>query len=159
AVKVVGIGSVGTRCYIVLLTSDDGDPLVLQFKQAMRSVLETHAGRSAYGNHGERVVMGQRLMQSSSDIFLGWMRSREGHDFYVRHLKDMKLSIAIDNLPPAQFVGYAGLCGVALARAHAASGDAAAISGYLGGSDRFGTALARFASSYADQTERDHAAL
>src|SRR5262249_33521668 len=97
AVKGVGIGSVGTRCDIVLLTSAAGDPLVLQLKQAMRSVLETHAGRSAYGNHGERVVMGQRLMQSSSDIFLGWVRSREGHDFYVRHMKDMKLSIAIES--------------------------------------------------------------
>ena len=159
AMKVAGIGSVGTRCYIALLLSDAGDPLVLQFKQALPSVLEPYTARSRYASHGERVVMGQRLMQSSSDIFLGWARGPDGKDFYVRHLRDVKLMISVESLSPEQFTGYAGLCGVALARAHAASGDAAAISGYLGGSVRFDRAIARFAASYADQTERDHAAL
>ena len=157
--KVVGIGSVGTRCYIVLLMSPEDDPLILQIKEAMHSALEPYTARSKYENQGQRVVMGQRVMQSSSDIFLGWVRASDGHDFYVRQLRDMKMTIAVENLSAAQFAGYAGLCGVALARAHATSGDAASISGYLGGSDRFDNALARFAAAYADQTERDHAAL
>ncbi len=161
ALKVVGIGSVGTRCYIGLLFSEDGHPLILQFKEALPSVLAAHAGSSAYDNQGQRVVVGQRLMQSSSDIFLGWVRGRgrSGYDFYVRQLRDMKMSVPMDGLSAVQLVRYARLCGWTLARAHAKSGDAATISGYLGKSDVFDQAMARFALAYADQTRQDHAAL
>lgn len=159
ALKVVGIGSVGTRCYIGLLISEEGDPLILQFKEAGRSVLEPYTERSEYDNQGQRVVMGQRLMQSSSDIFLGWVRGRRGNDFYVRQLRDMKMSIPIEQLTAVQLRRYARGCGWTLARAHAKSGDAATISGYLGKGDNFDRALARFALAYADQTERDHAVL
>jgi uncharacterized protein (DUF2252 family) len=159
ALKVVGIGSVGTRCYIGLLFSEDGHPLVLQFKEAVRSVLEPHAGKSAYDNQGQRVVVGQRLMQSSSDIFLGWVRGRRGHDFFVRQLRDMKMSMPVDGFSAAQLKEYARICGWTLARAHAKSGDAATISGYLGKSDAFDRALGEFAHAYADQTQRDHAVL
>ena len=159
ALKVVGIGSVGTRCYIALLISDDSDPLILQFKEAGRSVLEPYTGKSAYHNQGQRVVMGQRLMQSSSDIFLGWMRGQDGNDFYVRQLRDMKMSIPLEGLNAVQLKRYAKGCGWTLARAHAKSGDASAISGYLGKSDNLDRALAGFAFAYADQTERDHAVL
>ncbi len=159
ALKVVGIGSVGTRCYIGLLFSEDGHPLILQFKEAVRSVLEPHAGASAYDNQGQRVVVGQRLLQSSSDIFLGWVRGRRGHDFFVRQLRDMKMSMPVDGLSAAQLRRYARICGWTLARAHAKSGDAATISGYLGKGDAFDRALAEFAVAYADQTHADHAAL
>ncbi len=159
ALKVVGIGSVGTRCYIALLMSDESDPLILQFKEAGRSVLEPYTEKSEYANQGQRVVMGQRLMQSSSDIFLGWVRGQRGNDFYVRQLRDMKMSIPIERLTAFQLQRYAKVCGWTLARAHAKSGDAAAISGYLGKGDTFDRAVARFAFAYADQTERDHAAL
>jgi len=159
AAKVVGIGSVGTRCYIVLFMSADHDPLILQVKQAMRSVLEPYTGRSPYDNQGQRVVMGQRLMQSASDIFLGWARGLHGRDVYVRQLRDMKMSASLEDLSATQAVGYARICGWALACAHARSADAAAITGYLGRGDRFGRALVKFAAAYADQTERDHAAL
>jgi uncharacterized protein (DUF2252 family) len=159
ALKVVGIGSVGTRCYIGLLFSEDGHPLILQFKEAVRSVLEPHAGPSAYDNQGQRVVVGQRLLQSSSDIFLGWVRGRRGHDFFVRQLRDMKMSIPVDGFSAAHLRRYAGICGWTLARAHAKSGDAATISGYLGKSDAFDRALGEFALAYADQTRKDHAAL
>jgi uncharacterized protein (DUF2252 family) len=159
AIKVVGIGSVGTRCLIMLMMSADGDPLILQCKEAGPSVLEAYLHKSRYANHGERVVMGQRLMQSSSDIFLGWARSARGIDFYVRQLRDMKMSIPVEHLDAAQCRRYARLCGWALARAHAKSGDAASIAGYLGARDNFDRALARFSAAYADQTERDHAAL
>ena len=159
ALKVVGIGSVGTRCYIGLLFSEDGHPLILQFKEAVRSVLEPHAGASAYDNQGQRVVVGQRLLQSSSDIFLGWVRGRRGHDFFVRQLRDMKMSMPVDGFSAVQLRRYARICGWTLARAHAKSGDAATISGYLGKGDAFDRALGEFALAYADQTRKDHAAL
>ena len=159
AFKVVGIGSVGTRCLIVLFMSADGEPLILQFKQAVRSVLEPYLQKSRYDNQGERVVMGQRVMQSSSDIFLGWARGGQGSDFYVRQLRDMKMSMPLEKVSTGQLERYARLCGSALAHAHARSGDPSAISGYLGGSDRFDRAVATFAVAYADQTERDHDAL
>ena len=159
ALKVVGIGSVGTHCYIGLLVSDGDHPLILQFKEACRSVLEPYTDRSPYDNRGERVVMGQRLMQSSSDIFLGWVRGRGGYDFYVRQLRDMKMSYPIEGMTAVQLTRYAEICGRTLARAHAKSGDAATISGYLGRGDNFDQAMRTFALAYADQTERDHAAL
>jgi uncharacterized protein (DUF2252 family) len=157
--KVVGIGSVGTRCYIGLLFSEDGHPLILQFKEAVRSVLEPYAGKSAYDNQGQRIVAGQRLMQSSSDIFLGWVRGRRGYDFYVRQMRDMKMSMPLDGFSAVQLKRYARMCGWTLARAHAKSGDAATISGYLGKGDTFDRAMGRFALAYADQTLEDHAAL
>lgn len=159
ALKVVGIGSVGTRCFIGLLFSEENHPLLLQFKEARHSVFEPYAGKSHYDHQGQRVVMGQRLMQSSSDIFLGWTRGRRGNDFYVRQLRDMKMSIPIEAVTAAQLRRYAEICGWTLARAHAKSGDAATISGYLGKSDTFDQALGAFALAYADQTEQDHAAL
>jgi len=159
ALKVVGIGSVGTRCYIGLFFSEDNHPLILQIKEAGRSVLEPYAGKSRYENQGERVVMGQRLMQSSSDIFLGWTRSRRGIDFYVRQLRDMKFSIPMEGFSGRQLQRYSEFCGWSLARAHAKSGDAATISGYLGKGDQFDQALGDFAVAYADQTKQDHAAL
>lgn len=159
AMKVVGIGSVGTRCYIVLLVDKDGHPLLLQFKEACRSVLEPYCGKSQYQLQGQRIVVGQRLMQSASDIFLGWVRGRQQHDFFVRQLRDMKYTAPVEKFSAVQLKRYAQVCGWTLARAHAKSGDAASISGYLGGGDAFELALATFAQSYADQTERDHAAL
>jgi uncharacterized protein (DUF2252 family) len=159
AFKVVGIGSVGTRCYVALLLSSDDHPLLLQFKQASASVLEPYAGRSIYGNQGQRVVVGQRLMQSSSDIFLGWAHGLRSFDFFGRQLRDMKMSVPVEESSAAQLKTYAEICGWALARAHARSGDAARISGYLGKSDAFDRAIGRLALAYADQNERDHAAL
>jgi uncharacterized protein (DUF2252 family) len=159
AMKVVGIGSVGTRCYITLMISDGNHPLLLQFKEAGRSVLEPYTATSVYDNQGQRVVVGQRLMQSSSDIFLGWVRGTRGRDFYVRQLRDMKMSVPLEGMSAVRFREHGRICGRTLARAHARSGDAAAISGYLGTRDNFDRALAKFAVAYADQTERDHAAL
>jgi uncharacterized protein (DUF2252 family) len=159
ALKVVGIGSVGTRCFVGLFFDDDNHPLILQVKEACRSVLEPYAGKSHYENQGERVVMGQRLMQSSSDIFLGWTRGRRGKDYFVRQLRDMKLSIAVEGQSAVQLKRYAQFCGWILARAHAKSGDAATVSGYLGKGDTFDKALEEFALAYADQNEKDHAAL
>ena len=159
AMKVVGIGSVGTRCYIALFFDEENRPLILQFKEATRSVLEPYAGKSHYDCQGERVVMGQRLMQSSSDIFLGWVRGRRGFDFFVRQLRDMKFSAPVGGFSAVQLKRYAEWCGWTLARAHAKSGDASTISGYLGKSDTFDEALADFSLKYADQTEKDHAAL
>ncbi|MFJ4445775.1 DUF2252 domain-containing protein [Pseudomonas sp. NPDC089422] len=156
ALKVVGIGSVGTRCYIGLLFSEENHPLILQFKESCRSVLEPYAGKSQYDNQGQRVVMGQRLMQSSSDIFLGWVRGGAGHDFFVRQLRDMKMSVPLENIDATQLERYADYCGLTLARAHAKSGDSATISGYLGKGEIFDEAMGRFALAYADQTERDH---
>lgn len=156
AIKVVGVGSVGTRCVVALLMADDNEPLFLQIKEARASVLEPYAGKSIYQNHGQRVVVGQRLMQAASDIFLGWTRSESGHDFYVRQLRDMKTAVDIEELSTSELIGYSGLCGWALARAHARSGDPVMISGYLGKSDAFERAIADFAVAYADQTERDH---
>jgi uncharacterized protein (DUF2252 family) len=162
--KVVGVGSVGTRAWVVLLTgADDGDPLFLQAKEAGASVLEPYAGPSRFPNHGRRVVEGQRLMQAAGDIFLGWCRAvgidgRE-RDFYVRQLWDWKRSAEIERLTPRGFEVYAGMCGQTLARAHARSGDRVAIAAYLGGGDGFDRAIASFAEHYADRNERDHAAL
>jgi uncharacterized protein (DUF2252 family) len=155
ALKVVGVGSVGTRCFIVLLDgSHSDDPLFLQIKEAQASILEQYQGRSPHHNHGRRVVLGQRLMQSTSDIFLGWA-SDGGYDYYVRQLRDMKGTADVEHMSGEDFSDYAKLCGWVLARAHARSGDAALIAGYLGKADTFDAAIAEFAAAYADQTERD----
>ena len=159
ALKVVGIGSVGTRCYIALFFSEDNHPLILQVKEACPSVLEPYTAKSQYENQGQRVVTGQRLMQSSSDIFLGWTQGRRGNNFYLRQLRDMKFSLPIEGVSAVQLQRYAEFCGWTLARAHAKSGDAATISGYLGKGDQFDLAMGEFAIAYAEQTERDHAAL
>ncbi len=156
AIKVVGVGSVGTRCAVVLLMADDNDSLFLQLKEARASVLEPYTQPSRYSNHGERVVEGQRLMQSASDLFLGWSKdSSRRVDFYVRQLRDCKTAANIGTMDHAHLLDYAQHCGAALARAHAKTGDAAAISGYIGQNEALDTALTRFAESYADQTERD----
>ena len=158
--KVVGVGSVGTRAFVVLLEGrDQDDPLFLQVKEAGTSVLEAHVPVNAHEHHGHRVVAGQRLMQAASDIFLGWFRGTEGRDYYWRQLKDMKGSAKVESMSPDELVLYAGLCGWALARAHARSGDRVQIAAYLGKSDRFDRAVADFAVAYADQNEKDHAAL
>ncbi len=163
--KVVGVGSVGTRCWIVLMLGrDESDPLFLQVKEAEESVLCRFVGASKYANQGQRVVAGQRLMQASSDIFLGWQRVEAGldgksRDFYVRQLRDWKFSVDIENILPAGLRLYGELCGWTLARAHARSGDRIAIAAYLGGSDVFDRAIVQFAAAYADQNERDHQAL
>jgi uncharacterized protein (DUF2252 family) len=159
--KVVGVGSVGTRCWIALLEGGGADdPLILQIKEAQASVLEPHLGRSAYDNHARRVVEGQRLMQAASDLFLGWTHDEtSGVDYYWRNLRDMKVSADVNALPTNTFMNYAELCGGTLARAHARSGDAAAISGYIGRGQSFGEALGRFATAYADQNALDHEAL
>src|SRR5215471_13706422 len=158
--KVVGVGSVGTRTWVVLLMAggDGDDPLFLQLKEADASVLEPSCGNSPYANHGERVVQGQLLMQEASDIFLGWTHGPDA-DLYVRQLHDMKLSEDIATMTRQEFAQYTQWCAMALARAHARCGDSARISGYLGSSTLFEQAIARFAQAYADQTERDHAAL
>ena len=159
-VKAVGIGSVGTLCFAGLFFSAENHPLLLQFKQACPSVLEPYAGKSLYANHGQRVVVGQRLNQSASDIFLGWTRGRQGRDFFIRQLRDMKMSACIEEGASAkQAMLYAEMCGRTLAHSHAKSGDAALISGYLGKSDEFDQAVGEFALTYADQNEQDHAAL
>jgi len=158
--KVVGVGSVGTRCWVGLFMAggDGDDPLFLQIKEADVSTLEPYFGQSAYANHGERVVQGQRMMQEASDIFLGWTHGDDA-DLYVRQLRDMKLSVDIATLTKKEFDQYTRMCARALARAHARSGEAAQISGYLGSNDLFAQAIALFAEAYADQTKRDHAAL
>jgi hypothetical protein len=155
AIKAVGVGSVGTRCYLALLVADGAEPLFLQLKEARRSVLESPRGKSRFEHQGARVVYGQRLMQAASDIFLGWFRSTLGHDFYVRQFRDMKISAEIETFKSGTLVRYATLCGWALARAHAKAGDPAMISGYLGSSDQFDVALAKYSHAYADQAERD----
>ena len=159
-IKVVGVGSVGTRCWILLLVGRDRhDPLFLQIKEATYSVLAEFLRPSPYKNHGRRVVEGQRLMQTASDIFLGWTHTPEtGNDFYWRQLRDWKGSVDVDNLKAAHLNSYARLCGWTLARAHARSGDPVAIAGYLGSSDTFDQALNEFAERYADQNERDYEA-
>ncbi len=162
--KVVGVGSVGTRAWVLLLTgADDGDPLFLQAKEAEASVLEPYAGASRFENHGQRVVEGQRLMQAASDIFLGWCPATgvdgRRRDFYVRQLWDWKRSVEVERLSPHGLELYARMCGWTLARAHARSGDRIAIAAYLGGGDSFERAIAEFSEAYADQSERDHAAL
>jgi uncharacterized protein (DUF2252 family) len=163
--KVVGVGSVGMRCWILLLLGRDvSDPLFLQLKEADASVLSAFAGASPYANQGQRVVAGQRLMQASSDIFLGWHWTKPGSagqaaDFYVRQLRDWKFSLVIEGMSPSTMLVYGQLCGRTLARAHARSGDRIAIAAYLGGSDVFDRAIAEFAAAYADQNERDYASL
>jgi uncharacterized protein (DUF2252 family) len=162
--KAVGVGSVGTRAWILLLVDGDGaEPLFLQAKEAQRSVLADFAGRSKIANQGQRVVAGQHLMQASSDIFLGWQRvpGRDGvdRDYYVRQLRDWKFSVPIERMLPSGMRVYAGVCGWALARAHARSGDRIALAAYLGSSDLFDNAVAEFAETYADQNEHDYTAL
>jgi uncharacterized protein (DUF2252 family) len=163
--KVVGVGSVGTRCWIVLMLGRDAsDPLFLQVKEAEASVLSRFVGASKFTNQGQRVVAGQRLMQASSDIFLGWQRIEAGldgrqRDFYVRQLRDWKFSVDIENILASGMKLYGELCGWTLARAHARSGDRIAIASYLGGSDVFDQAITSFAAGYADQNERDHQSL
>jgi uncharacterized protein (DUF2252 family) len=164
--KVVGVGSVGTRCWVILLLArDSSDALFLQAKEATRSVLERFAGRSEFANQGQRVVEGQRLMQSASDIFLGWMHEPiaiddpKSRDLYLRQLWDSKISADIAAMEASEMTLYSKLCAWTLARAHARSGDSIAIASYLGSSDTFDRAIARFAEAYADQNERNHAAL
>jgi len=162
--KVVGVGSVGTRAWIALLQGrDDVDPLFLQIKEAQQSVLEAYSGRSEYLNSGQRVVAGQRLMQAASDIFLGWQRINgldgQTRDFYIRQLRDWKGSVIIEGMAPNAMTVYGHLCGWTLARAHARSGDRIAISAYLGKVPAFDDAIADFSVAYADQNERDYAAL
>jgi uncharacterized protein (DUF2252 family) len=159
AFRVVGVGSVGTRCLVALLFGDgNDDPLILQLKEANRSVLEPFVQPCPYANQGERVVQGQRIIQAASDLFLGW-KTFHDHDFYVRQLKDMKGTVDIDDMDPQTIVDFSALCGLTLAHAHARSGDFCQIAGYLGKGERFDTALADFAEAYADQVERDHALL
>lgn len=159
AIKVVGVGSVGTVCSVVLLMAGAKDPLFLQVKEARRSVLEAYAGPSVYANHGERVVQGHRLMQAASDIFLGWTQGPDGRHFYVRQLRDMKIRFRVEEFKASKMLQFASWCGATLARAHARSGEPALISGYLGKSDKFDRAIATFATAYADQCERDHECL
>ncbi len=160
--KVVGVGSVGTRAWIALMLGrDEQDPLFLQIKEAEASVLEEALGPSKYSNHGQRVVVGQRLMQAASDIFLGWVRTAAGldgqpRDFYVRQLRDWKGSIEIDQLRPEGMIVYGSLCGWTLARAHARSGDRIAIASYLGSGVNFDRAILEFSRAYADQNDRDY---
>jgi uncharacterized protein (DUF2252 family) len=156
--KVVGVGSVGTRCFIALFSGDQDDHLFLQVKEARPSVLEGLAGPSPFANNGERVVTGQRLMQSASDIFLGWAGGVRGHDYYVRQLRDMKIAPSLTGYTPRILRAYGHLCGRTLARAHAKSGDAAAITGYLGATSVFDEAIADYALAYADQVEKDYEA-
>jgi uncharacterized protein (DUF2252 family) len=158
--KVVGVGSVGTRCWILLLLGrDDSDPLLLQAKEAQQSVLAAHTGAESFDNQGRRVVTGQRLIQTTSDIFLGWTHvtgiDGQGRDFYVRQLRDWKGIVRPETMDPAQLRLFGQVCGGSLARAHARSGDPVAIAAYLGGSDRFDRALTGFAQDYADRNERD----
>jgi uncharacterized protein (DUF2252 family) len=159
ALRVVGIGSVGTRCFVGLFFCGDTNPLFLQVKEACPSVLEPYAGKSPFENHGQRVVIGQRLTQAASDIFLGWVSTSTGHDFYVRQLRDMKFSMPVEEFNAGRLEQYAEVCGWTLARAHATSGEPAVISGYLGGGDKIEVAMTDFALAYADQIEQDHAAL
>jgi uncharacterized protein (DUF2252 family) len=158
AVKVVGVGSVGTLCWVLLFTAGDGDPLFLQVKEARASVLESFAGKSVLPNHGQRVVDGYRRMQPASDMFLGWSRGPK-RDFFIRQLRDMKLSVMVETFGQAEMDIYATWCGKALALSHARSGNSAMISGYLGKRDAFDRAIAAFSKAYADQNEKDHAAL
>jgi uncharacterized protein (DUF2252 family) len=158
ALKVVGVGSVGTMCGVALFMAGKKDPLFLQVKEARQSVLEPYAGKSAYANQGERVVHGQRLIQTASDVFLGWTRGINGRDFYIRQLRDLKLSAIIENLDIETLRLYVKMCGHALARAHARSGDPAMISGYLGTSKSFDQAIGEFAVQYTEQNSLDYRA-
>jgi uncharacterized protein (DUF2252 family) len=159
AIKVVGVGSVGRICGISLRMSANNEPLFLQVKQAATSVLEPFAGKSVYSNSGQRVVQGQKMMQAASDIFLGWGTGMNGRQFYVRQLRDMKIKPLVEVFDDKTMVDYARLCGWALARAHARSGKSAIINGYLGNSSKFADAVAEFSVAYAEQNEKDFAAL
>lgn len=160
AIKVVGVGSVGTRCWVMLFMAGDGDPLFLQVKEARRSVLEAYAGASVFSNSGQRIVNGYRLMQPASDMFLGWTEGTlERHHYFVRQLRDIKISIRVETFGAREMDLYATWCGRALALAHARAGCSNTLSGYMGRSDIFDQALAEFSVAYADQNERDHAAL
>jgi uncharacterized protein (DUF2252 family) len=156
ALKVVGVGSVGTACFVALLLAAPDDPLFLQVKQARPSVLERYTKHPPVTQNGQRVLVGQRLMQSASDIFLGWSRGPQGRDFYVRQLRDMKMAPDIESQTPRVMRAYATLCGLTLARAHDKAGDAAMIAGYLGSSGKFDKAIGDYAVAYADQVERDY---
>ena len=158
AVKVVGVGSVGTLCWVFLFMAGDDEPLFLQVKEARASVLEPYAGASVFPNHGQRVVNGYRLMQPASDMFLGWAHGPARH-FFVRQLRDTKISVLVETLTGDEMDIYASWCGRALALSHARTGNAAALSGYMGNSDAFDRAMASFSMVYADQNEKDHAAL
>ncbi len=157
AIKVVGVGSVGTRCFVTLLLADNDDPLFLQIKEARRSVLEKPQGKSKYAHQGERIVSGQRLMQAASDIFIGWTSDDKGRHYYVRQLRDQKVSAELETMKKKTLIAYAGLCGWALSRAHAKGGDAATIAGYVGKSERLDDGMVNYAIAYADQVERDFA--
>jgi uncharacterized protein (DUF2252 family) len=159
ALKVVGVGSVGTACWVLLLMAGGGDPLLLQVKEARASVLEAYAGKSVFPNHGQRVVSGHRLIQPASDIFLGWIEGPRGRHYYVRQLRDVKIKFAVETFQTAEMTLFAQWCGYSLALSHARSGDATVISGYLGKNDSFDKAIATFSIAYADQNEKDHAAL
>ncbi|HET8733117.1 MAG TPA: DUF2252 domain-containing protein [Anaeromyxobacteraceae bacterium] len=158
AIKVVGIGSVGTACWVLLFMAGEGDPLFLQVKEARPSVLERYAGRSAFSSHGQRVVNGYRLMQPASDIFLGWTRTPR-RDYFVRQLRDVKISVRVETFDATLMDLYATWCGRALALSHARSGLSSVLSGYMGRSDAFDEAIATFSMAYADQNEADHAVL
>ena len=158
AVKVVGVGSVGTRCAVALFMAADNDPLFLQVKEARASVLEPYAGKSLHGNHGQRVIAGQRLMQTATDIFLGWTTGAGGNHFYLRQLRDVKISAIIEGWDVDLLLTYGRLCAWALARAHARSGDAALIAGYMGANATFDDAICEFAVEYSDQNQRDYRA-
>jgi uncharacterized protein (DUF2252 family) len=157
--KVVGIGSVGTRCDVALLMASKNDPLFIQLKQALPSALDPYAGKTRYKNHGERVVTGQRMLQATSDVFLGWARDDRGHDYYFRQLRDMKAKFDLESMTKAEWLEYVEICGWTLARAHARTGAVARIGGYMGKNDSFDEAIEQFAIAYADQTERDYALL
>jgi uncharacterized protein (DUF2252 family) len=159
AIKVVGVGSVGTACWVLLLMTNDGDVLFLQVKEARPSVLEPFAGKSIYPNHGQRVVNGYRLIQPFSDPFLGWTKGRLGRHFFIRQLRDIKISMRVETFGKVEMIAYADWCGQALALSHSRSGDAAMLSGYMGKSDTFDTAIAGFSFAYADQNETDYASL
>jgi hypothetical protein len=157
AIKVVGVGSVGTACWVMLLMTGDGDFLFLQVKEARKSVLEACAPKSLFPSNGQRIVNGYRLMQPFSDPFLGWTTGKEGRHFFIRQLRDIKISLKVETFGKSEMLSYADWCGKSLALSHARSGDAAMLSGYMGNSDTFDQALAKFSIAYADQNEKDHA--
>lgn len=156
AIKVVGVGSVGTMCWVLLLMAAEHDPLFLQAKQSGPSVLEAYAGKSRFENHGQRVVNGYRILQPATDIFLGWTRGKHGNDFYFRQLRDMKIKVLVETFGKMEMSIFASWCGKALALAHARGGDAALLAGYMGKSDAFDKAVAKFSIAYANQNEQDY---
>jgi uncharacterized protein (DUF2252 family) len=156
ALKIVGVGSVGTRCYVVLLMNDNNEPLLIQVKEARDSVLASYTGESRYRHNGERIVQGQRLIQAASDIFLGWSTGPAGRHFYFRQLRDKKLAPEVDTYDKFLIKAYAKVCGQILARAHCKTGNGASICGYIGKGAIFARAISRFATAYADQTEKDY---